>query len=153
MIYSFQGETIHGSFDDFVRLTKEHYQEMSDRLERDGINVSPYNPQFGRYIEFNKGGWLKFFTVRHQFECIGYCLDYVTVDMHNGDRIAKEDALFVTRNHRNGVSKKLVQYVLEQLKELDVQRAYCSAVTDLRVEKLWRRMGFKNIATEMVYEF
>ncbi|MCA2891406.1 MAG: GNAT family N-acetyltransferase [Microcystis sp. M048S1] len=151
-MYTFHEAKIANNLPDFCRLTSEHYQEMKERLEKDGIKTSPFNPQLDRYIKFNNDGWLKFFIVKHDAECVGYCLIYITNDMHNGDKIAKEDALFVTRNHRNGIGKKLVQHVLAELKKLDVQKAYCTAVTDLRVSKLWQRMGFKNMATEMVYE-
>lgn len=135
-----------------MRLTSEHYKEMADRLEKDGIKVSPFNPRLEQYIKNNREGWLKFYTLRHEKKCVGYCLIYITNDMHNGDKIAKEDAIFVTRNHRNGIGKKLTQHVIAEMKQLGVQKIYCSAVTDLRVEKIWRRMGFKNLATEMVYE-
>jgi len=61
--------------------------------------------------------------------------------------------LFVSKEHRNGVGKKLVAFVLEELKQRGVKRLNVSAMTDLRVAKLWKRMGFKETATQMTYEF
>jgi GNAT superfamily N-acetyltransferase len=78
---------------------------------------------------------------------------YITNDMHNGDLISQEDTLFVLKEHRNGVGKKLVQFVLQELKSRGVKRLIVSAMTDLRVAKLWGRMGFKEAATQMIYEF
>ena len=63
------------------------------------------------------------------------------------------DTLFVLKDHRNGVGKKLVQFALEDLKSRGVKRLTVSAMTDLRVAKLWGRMGFKEAATQMIYEF
>jgi predicted N-acetyltransferase YhbS len=73
--------------------------------------------------------------------------------MHNGDLIAQEDTIFVLKDHRNGVGKKLVKVILEELKERGVKRVLVSAMTDLRVAKLWARMGFKEAATQMIYTF
>jgi GNAT superfamily N-acetyltransferase len=73
--------------------------------------------------------------------------------MHNHDLIAQEDTIFVIKEHRNGIGKKLVRFVLEELKTRGVKRLNVSAKTDLRVAKLWGRMGFKEAATQMTYEF
>jgi predicted N-acetyltransferase YhbS len=73
--------------------------------------------------------------------------------MHNFDLIAKEDTIFVIEEHRNGIGKKLVRAVLEELKHRGVKRLHVSAMTDLRVAKLWSRMGFREAATQMIYKF
>jgi ribosomal protein S18 acetylase RimI-like enzyme len=73
--------------------------------------------------------------------------------MHNQDLIAQEDTIFVTKDHRNGVGKKLVNYALGELRQREVKRVLVSAMTDLRVAKLWSRMGFKEVATQMIYTF
>jgi GNAT superfamily N-acetyltransferase len=73
--------------------------------------------------------------------------------MHNQDLIAKEDTVFVLKEHRNGIGKKLVKFVIEELRGRGVKRLNVSAMTDLRVAKLWKRMGFKEAATQMTYEF
>jgi len=73
--------------------------------------------------------------------------------MHNNDLIAQEDTVFVVKEHRNGVGKKLVKFGVEELRSRGVKRLNVSAMTDLRVAKLWKRMGFKEAATQMTYEF
>jgi ribosomal protein S18 acetylase RimI-like enzyme len=73
--------------------------------------------------------------------------------MHNNDLICQEDTVFVLKEHRNGIGKKLVQCVVEELRSRGVKRLMVSAMTDLRVAKLWKRMGFKEMATQMIYEF
>jgi ribosomal protein S18 acetylase RimI-like enzyme len=73
--------------------------------------------------------------------------------MHNNDLIAQEDTVFVLKEHRNGIGKKLVKFVVEELRSRGVKRLNVSARTDLRVAKLWKRMGFKEAATQMTYEF
>jgi GNAT superfamily N-acetyltransferase len=78
---------------------------------------------------------------------------YITNDMHNNDLIAQEDTVFVLKEHRNGVGKKLVKVILEELRGRGVKRVSVSALTDLRVAKLWKRMGFKEAAVQMLYTF
>ena len=67
--------------------------------------------------------------------------------------IAQEDTIFVVKEHRNGIGKKLVRMILEELRSRGVKRVNVSAMTDLRVAKLWARMGFKPAATQMIYNF
>ncbi len=78
---------------------------------------------------------------------------YVTNDMHNHDKIAHEDALFILKEHRNGLGRKFVQFGLAELQRRGVKRLFVEAVTDLRVAKLWSRMGFKERAIQMTYDF
>ena len=134
-------------------LYREHYAEMVERLEGQGFKYSPYNPRLHEYGEACKRGDLINYVLRQNGVACGYANVYVTNDMHNGDLISQEDTLFVLKDHRNGVGKKVVQFVLEDLKSKGVKRLMVSAMTDLRVAKLWGRMGFKEAATQMIYEF
>lgn len=134
-------------------LYRLHYAEMVARLEETGIHYPPYNPRLDEYGKASDGGWLLNFVLRVDGKACGYTNVYVTNDMHNHDLIAQEDTIFVIKEHRNGIGKKLVKFVLEELKTRGVKRLNVSAKTDLRVAKLWGRMGFKEAATQMTYEF
>jgi len=132
---------------------RRHYEEMRSRLEGEGIKIGPYNPRLKSYFNAFKGGWLLNYVVRKDGKAVGHCNVYLTNDMHNGDLIAQEDVLYILPEHRNGVGRKLVKHVLEDLRGRGVRRATVQALTDLRVAKLWRRMGFKEAATTMTYTF
>jgi GNAT superfamily N-acetyltransferase len=134
-------------------LYRQHYSEMVERLASQGITYSPYNPRLHEYGEACGRGDLINYVLRLNGAACGYANVYLTRDMHNCDLIAQEDTLFVLKEHRNGVGKKLVQFVLEDLKSRGVKRLMVSAMTDLRVAKLWSRMGFREAATQMIYEF
>jgi GNAT superfamily N-acetyltransferase len=84
---------------------------------------------------------------------VGHCAVYITNDMHNMDLIAQEDALFITKEHRKGIGKNLVKFGLLDLRNRGVKRLNVSAMTDLRVAKLWERMGFKHTCANMTYTF
>lgn len=134
-------------------MYRQHYGEMQARLEADGHKVSPFNPQLDRYFPAFRDGWLLNFVARFDGKAVGYCNIYLTVDMHNGDAIAREDLLYVTPEHRNGLGRKLVLEVLSELRGRGIKRGYVTPTTDIRVAKLWQRMGFQNLSSLMVYHF
>lgn len=135
-------------------LYQQHYAEMAARLAGEGVDLSPLNPAFDRYAAHVNAGSLITYVARTEGgEAVGYCNMYVTVDMHNQDVIAQEDTVFVTKSHRNGVGRRLVKFALDDLRARGVKRLHVTAATDPRATKLWERMGFKPIATAMIYDF
>lgn len=153
MSYTMGLENLAEIYHELEPICREHYAEMKTRLSENGVEVSPYNPRLDKYFEAGDGGWLLTFVLRHEGRICGYSNLYVTNDMHNRDLIAQEDVLFVTKSHRNGIGKTFTKFGLEELKKRGVKRFSVSAMTDLRVAKLWKRMGFKEIATQMMYTF
>lgn len=151
--YTIAVERFTETYAELEPLYREHYAEMQARLLSKGIATSDYNPRISEYIKADKGGWLLSFVLRHDGAARGYGNVYITNDMHNGDLIAQEDTIFVTKSHRNGIGRKLMKFGLDELRKRNVRRGYVSAVTDLRVAKLWRRMGFEEVAVQMVYAF
>jgi ribosomal protein S18 acetylase RimI-like enzyme len=144
------GHTAHAELDPLYR---QHYAEMQTRLAKDGVPIGPYAPRLGEYFKAMDGGWLVTFVVRLDGKVVGYSNVYVTNDMHNGESIAQEDTIYILPEHRNGIGKKLVQFVLDELQLRGVKRGHVTAMTDLRVEKLWKRMGFRTVAASMLYVF
>jgi GNAT superfamily N-acetyltransferase len=153
MNYTFHIGKHRETFSELEPLYHQHYQEMLERLTKDGIEYSPYNPRWDQYWKASDEGWLLTFIIRHEGKAVGCSNVYITNDMHNGDLIAQEDTIYVLPEHRNGVGKQLVKFILNELKERGVKRVNVAALTDLRVAKLWKRMGFKESAIQMVYTF
>ena len=125
---------------------------MKARLSAAGIEVSDYNPRLPQYFEAFAGGWLLNFVVRLDGKPVGYSNVYLTNDMHNGDFIAQEDTIYILPEHRNGIGKELVKHILNDLGSRAALRVNITPVTDLRVAKIWTRMGFKSAAELMVYD-
>jgi GNAT superfamily N-acetyltransferase len=137
------------SYAELEPLYRMHYGEMTDRLETEGIECSPYNLRLDEYFRASDGGWLLTFILRCEDQAVGYSNVYVTNDMHNQDLIAQEDTVFVLKEHRNGIGRKLIQAVHEELKQRGVKRLNITTATDLRVSKLLLRMGYKHTAHAM----
>ena len=153
MTYTITLEKFKETYRELEPLYRQHYAEMTERLAGQGVIYSPYNPRLDKYGEACDGGWLLNYVVRLEGVPCGYSNVYLTSDMHNHDLICQEDTIFVLKEHRNGIGKKLVQHILGDLRARGVKRVLVSAMTDLRVAKLWNRMGFKEAATQMIYEF
>lgn len=153
MNYTFALEKFTDTYRELEPLYRQHYSEMAERLHGQGIEISPYNPRLHEYGAACERGDLLNFVLRLDGQACGYSNVYLTRDMHNQDLIATEDTVFVLKEHRNGVGKQLVRFILDDLQRRGVKRLLVSAMTDLRVAKLWGRMGFKEAATQMVYTF
>ena len=141
------------NYPEMALLYRQHYDEMRSRLEKYGTPTSPFKPRLDQYFPAWRDGWLLCFVLRENGKPVGYSNIYLTNDMHNGDFIAQEDAIYVLPEHRNGAGRHLAKAVLSELERRGVKRLLISAVTDLRAAVLWRRMGFKNLAQQMVYQF
>ena len=153
MKYTVTLDKLRDVYSELEPLYQQHYLEMCERLKSEGIDYPPYNPRLDDYFRHSDEGSLLIFVLRLEETPVGYMNVYLANDMHNGDKIAQEDVLFVLKEHRNGVGKKLVSYGLEVLRYLGVKRLNVAALTDLRVAKLWKRMGFKETAIQMTYTF
>lgn len=134
-------------------LYRKHYAEMKDRLESDGHRIGEYNPRLETYFEAMDRGDLLTFIVLDNGTLVGYSNIWLTNDMHNGELIAQEDTIYMLPDFRNGSGRKLAKYILVELEKRGVKRVTISPVTDLRVGKIWERMGFKPVAQIMTYNF
>lgn len=142
-----KGEEI---FDELEPLGRAHYGEMKERLLRDGMVIGDWSPRAEEYIASERKGNLKVFIVRHEGKAVGYSNMYVTNDMHNGELICTEDAIYILPEHRGGVGVAFMKTILHYMKNIGVKRVMITPVTDLRAEPLWARIGFKKYASLMV---
>lgn len=134
-------------------LYRKHYAEMKARLERDGHKIGDYNPRLDAYFEAMDRGDLLTFIVLESGTLVGYSNVWLTNDMHNGELIAQEDTIYMLPEFRNGAGRKLVKFIMAELESRGVKRVTITPVTDLRVGKIWQRMGFKPVAELMTYHF
>lgn len=140
------------TYQELEPLYRKHYAEMQSRLKADGVTVSDYNPRLDQYEKFGNEGWLLTFVLRDENKAIGYSNIYVTADMHNHDKIAQEDTIYVLPEYR-GNGRILIKAVHAELKARGVKRMHVTTMTDLRVAKLLERMGYKHTAHHMTVEF
>lgn len=153
MTYTISLERGDLNYQELEPLYRQHYGEMQRRLAEAEVHIGEYNPKLADYFTAWAEGWLLNFVVRLDGKPVGYSNVYLTNDMHNGELIAMEDTIYILPQHRNGIGRKLAKAVLEELKGRGVKRLEITAVTDVRATKLWARMGFREVATQMRYVF
>lgn len=153
MPYEFSIERGDQTLPEIVGLYRQHYGEMQDRLSASGVQIGDYNPRWDEYIKAWVGGWLVNYIVRLNGVAVGYSNVYITQDMHNSEWIAQEDTIYLLPEHRNGTGRKFVQFVLADLKTRGVKRAFVTTQTDLRTGLLCKRLGFKDVAAQLMYSF
>ena len=154
MTYRFSIENGADNYDEIEPLYRQHYKEMQERLAGQGVPIPDFNPRLDVYFARWRAGDLVNYIARTEGgEAIGYSNIYVTHDMHNRELIAVEDTIFIRNDHRNGAGRQLSKFILADLKARGVKRLNVTAMTDLRVAKLWKRMGFRPVADAMTYIF
>jgi GNAT superfamily N-acetyltransferase len=140
-------------YEELRELYEEHYTETRVRLREIGVDLPPYNPRLGEYKRAANAGAMISIVARNDDKPIGYFNIYITLDMQNQDLVCSEAGLFVSKDCRNGIGKKLIKFGLDEMRSRGVKRYYASAVTDLRTAKLWERMGFKHYSQSMLFNF
>jgi GNAT superfamily N-acetyltransferase len=135
-------------------LFRRHYAEMQARLSGEGVTIGDYDPRLEDDFAAADRGEYQCAIVLENETLIGYCAFWVVNDMHcRTELICQEDALYIVPEARKGAGKPLVKFILQHLDTLGVKRATITPVTDLRVGKVWKRMGFVPVAELMVWNF
>lgn len=153
MSYAVAIEPFDASYAELEPLYRQHYAEMQSRLALEGVSTAPYKPRIDEYSKANIGGWLHTFVLRCEGKSVGYSNIYITNDMHNGEKIAQEDTIYVLPEHRRFAGRMLIKAVHAELKKRGVKRLNVTTMTDLRVSKLLQRMGYKHTAHHMTLTF
>lgn len=148
-MYQYSVERYADTLPEMLPIYQRHYSELMERTRAEGQEMSPFNPRFDAYVEANERGDLLHFLVRKDGAAVGYANVYVTLDMHNQDLIATEDAIYVLPDHRKGIGRKLTVGIVEALKTAGVKRAHMTAAIDPRAAMLWGRLGFRHTGVRM----
>lgn len=151
--YVFAVENGAENFPELEPMYRRHYGEMQARLKAEGIEVADFAMRTDVYFERWRAENLLNYTARKNGAAVGYGNFYLTNSMHSSEFIAKEDAIYMLPEHRNGTGKKLAQFILEDLRSRGVKRLDVLAQTDPRAVKLWQRLGFRPVAQAMTYTF
>lgn len=153
MSYAFAIENGADNYPELVALYRQHYGEMAARLAGDGIAAPGFAMRLDVYLQYWRSGNLINYVARKDGAAVGYANIYLTHSMHNGAFIAKEDAIYMLPEHRNGTGRKLALFVLADLRKRGVAKLDVLAQTDPRAVKLWQRLGFRPVAQAMTYTF
>lgn len=151
--YTMHIERFDETYGEMEPLYRQHFAEMRERKDAFGIQIGDYDLDTEGYFAYAASGQLISYVARRDGKAVGYLLVYYARDHRTGEIIATEDALFIHPDHRKGIGRKLILYVLEELRKTNCKRFQTTVAGDRRVASLLTRMGFKNTAIEMTYAF
>lgn len=134
-------------------LAESHYNELKDSLKKNGIDYPEFNPNVENCIQGNETGHIIVYTARVDGELVGYLFVQLFYNVFNYDFNAQELSFYVKKNHRNGIGKRLAFFCLNDLRNRKVKFLQVTASVDMRVTKLWQRIGFKPVSHSLLYQF
>lgn len=154
MNYRVSLESYEKTYTELYALYEAAFTEIANRLKEDGVVLAPFNPLVSEYINLERTGGLLTYVLRDAAgEAKGFCTVYLANDMRNGELMAQEDAIYIMPECRTGVGKTLVRCILMDLQKRGVRRVIISALDAFGVAKIWRRIGFRDLATQLIYSF
>lgn len=144
---TFQEEKVQDILVEIQPLLEEHWEELA--VHKD---VRKLDPNFDNYLEFNKSGWLKVFTVRNNTKLIGYLVFVLSPNPHYKDWIyAVADIYYLDPVYRKtGVAEQMFSEAEKWLKGFDVKAITMHEKISHPHVRLFDKLGFKPI--ERIYE-
>ena len=147
MTTTYQRETFDEAYEDAIPLLLNHLAEISDN---EGI---PLDVNIKAYLQSEKAGLLRVYTVRDEGRLIGYAAMFVHVGLHNQNNIqATQDVFYVSPLCRGKmVGIRLLKFIEDQLKAEKVQIIYHAAKEyHPALKKLLIHCGY--VVTETIYQ-
>jgi len=151
--YTFEQARWHETYEELMPLYRMHYDEYRERMAHQGIPLPEMALRMDVYVGASQRGEIIHVVARKDGIAVGYVTVFISNDMHNGDRIMREDTLFVHPDHRRGVGKRLARIIFDAGAAMGAKRLHMSAATDPRATAQWVRMGAIPAAVGLVYVF
>lgn len=144
-------ESYKATYEELKHLYKQCYEELAEIARKDGRIYPEYNPWLASYNSSDEANTIVLYVVREQGMAIGYCMMYLTQDTRNQGLVTYEDSIYILPEHRNGIGMMLGKMIVQDMTNRGVKRIFLSAIDD-RIVNMWKRIGFKPIATTMELE-
>lgn len=144
---TFQLERLADCLDELKELHELHYEEQGDKRY-------PLAYNYETALRRNSDGSLLVFTARKDGEMVGHCCVWLFESMHTGQVMAKDDTLFVKKEHRKGrIAIKFFQYCEAVLRAAGVAEVLITLNVANPVWKVWKRLGYRIKCYQMSKEF
>lgn len=144
-------ESYKDTYEELKHLYKQCYEELALIAAKDGRIYPKYDPWLASYASSYEANSLILYVVREEGAAVGYCMMYLTQDTRNQELVTYEDSIYILLEHRNGIGMFLGKGIVEDMRNRGVKRIFLSAIDD-RIVNMWKRIGFKPIATTMELE-
>lgn len=141
-MHTFARESIKDCIDEAYPLLYEHWQSIAHYKDIE------LDPAVDEYINLEKAGIIRCFTVRTEFrKLIGYGVYFVRPNLHYRSSIqAVQDILYIDPHFR-GIGKEFINWCDEQLRSEGVQCVYQHVKLAFDFGAMLKRLGYEAIET------
>lgn len=121
-------------------LLIEHYRELTKDKE-----IIKLDPDWDRYLAMQEANVLDSFSAREEGKLIGYAVFFVTRHLHyKSNIIAKNDVLFLLREHRQGsTGLRLIRACEKRMKERGVSKILWHVKFGTNLGEILEIMGYR----------
>lgn len=147
MNITYQIESFGGLINEIKPLLQSHYEEIARHRGKIALN-----PDYDKYRELDRMGFLHGVTVRNEGKLIGYFLSFVIPHLHYKDHIfSSNDVVFVSKEYRKGtIAAKMFKFAEATLKEKGVTKMHVNVKLANDFGSLLERLGY--VPIERIYE-
>lgn len=147
MALSYKEELFEDMISEAIPLFYAHWEEVANHQD-----IRPLDIDYAQYIQLNRMGLVRFFTVRDEGKLIGYISLKVSNNPHYKTwKYAVSDVYYLDPAYRKtGTSVEFFSKIEEWLKSMDVKSVTIQDKIDHSHEKFFNSLGFKTV--EQVYE-
>lgn len=147
MSIAYQIEPFSQLIEELKPLLQSHYEEIA--RHRDKIAL---NPDYDKYRELDRMGFLHGVTVRDDGKLVGYFLSFVTPHLHYKNHIfSSNDVVFISKDYRRGtIAARMFKFAETTLKEKGVTKMHVNVKLANDFGSLLERLGYMPI--ERIYE-
>lgn len=132
--------------DNLLRLG---YKLMYDREIALGLSPKEYNLNEDMYYTADQAGWLKVYMLRYNDIAVGFCTLFLSQDSHTSELIADEDLVYVEEEHRNGLGKELLAFILADLRSMGISYVFSHIPVCKSGSALSEKLGFSKVSITM----
>lgn len=140
--FVFAIERLEKILEEMKPLHQAHWDEKEEEPGRPG-----FNPNYDRFISFEKAGRAIVFTVREHGRLIGNFSLYVHESMHTRALLAQEDTLYLVPEARKGrLAARLIDYAEQALKKLGVTEINVTVKIANRHGRYFQMLGYEHVS-------
>jgi len=133
----FKREQAHACFEEAIPLIENYRQEIAYYADL------KLDPEFAKYAELEKAGFVRAYTARLDGKLIGFALFFFSPHLHFKSHIfAMHDILYIMPEHR-GFGYKFLKWCNEQLEKDGASVIYYAVNLHFNYGSLLKRLGFE----------
>ncbi len=123
---------------ELIQFIKVHHDEAGT------LTDGEFAPNISRYLEMDRLGHMRIYTVRVEEKLVGYCVVYIFPHLHYSQtKWAQQDLLFIQKKYRGVRSYRFIEWVDDQLRQEGVEVVLRSVTNGNDYSRLLKFQGYE----------